>query len=144
MIRKEKEIPLLERIYRDRSYEVSAVKIREFVTALQPAVVLPQPGSLPMTPNSFALVFSLPVILQVLHDPSLQLNLVKLVHREQKFNYIRHVFPGDVIETTARILQFRQVAHGDSGIRVLEIETESINDRQLLVCRGRWIFMAAE
>ncbi len=142
--------------YGPQLYEVSAEKMREFTLAVCGGVPSaaygrdssPGGGSelylnhkatdgypLPMVamPN-FAVVFALGVFAEACADPRLGLDLLRLVHGEQSFEFLRPVHAGDVMRTQARIVD----AYEKAQKTFLVVETVSTNQHQQPVVIGRW------
>jgi acyl dehydratase len=67
-------------------------------------------------------------------DPALGIDLVKLLHGEQAFEYGEPVRPGDVLETTGEIVEVLQ----KSGMDFLTVRTTTTNARGRTVVVGTW------
>jgi len=93
-------------------YEVSRAKITEFAQALgddNPAYY----GDHPVAPPTFAAVLAAQAWAQMFADPELELELKRIVHTDQQFEWNRAIKAGDVIQgsVTLEDLKFRTV-HG--------------------------------
>jgi len=67
-------------------------------------------------------------------DPALALNVLRLVHGEQSFEFLEPVRVGDVITTTGEITRIQERGRLD----FLEVTTESVNQLGRTVVRGVW------
>lgn len=103
-------------------YEVGREKIWEFALAIKdedPAYRDPEAAKAlghpdVIAPPSFPMVISLEAERQVVHDPELGArNIVRFVHREQRFAYRRPIRAGDVITATVRILAVESLGNND-------------------------------
>lgn len=83
---------------------------------------------------TFAVVFALAPFGQAVLDPELGIDLSKLVHGEQEFEFYAPVTPGDVLTTTGVITEIFTKASKD----FLVVKTESKNQRHELVVTGTW------
>jgi acyl-CoA thioesterase FadM len=78
-------------------YEVSRAKIKEFAIALgddNPAYA----GENPIAPPTFAAVATFENWSQLIDDPELELELKRLIHADQTFEYFRPIQVGDRLE----------------------------------------------
>ncbi|MER6943710.1 MaoC family dehydratase N-terminal domain-containing protein [Nonomuraea sp. NPDC000554] len=102
-------------------YEVSRVKIREFATAIcddnpvfrdrEAAQAAGHPDV--VAPPTFPIVFSLQSGGEALMDPELGLNFAMVVHGEQRFEYVRPIYAGDELVTTATITDIRSAGRNE-------------------------------
>lgn len=102
-------------------YEVSRVKIREFAAAIgddnpiyhdrEAARAAGHPDV--VAPPTFPIVFSLRGGGEALADPDLGLNFAMVVHGEQRFEYLRPVYAGDELVTTATITDIRTAGRNE-------------------------------
>jgi len=124
-------------------YPVVGLKIQEFLETIEnrDSSLYSQ---LPPTHYSFAVVYTLPTVLALLRHPQLGINLTRLLHREQSFSFLRRVFPGDQIVTSARLAEMRSLSAGEVTYRLLLVVSESFNQHGELVCQGRWTFLVQE
>ena len=85
-------------------------------------------------PPAYATVFAMQPFAIACADPALGLNVLRLVHGEQAFEFLEPVRAGDVITTTGEITRI-----ADRGkLDFLEVTTESTNQHDRLVVRGVW------
>lgn len=148
---------LIGRAYGPFRYEVGLEKIREFAFAvgggvpstgflssgapvdLHPwlhdlAAGAESPhGSIIAMPN-FAVVFAMAPFGAACSDPQLGIDLLRLVHGEQDFEWCCTIKPGDVMMTSGTITDIYSKAGKDFFV----VATESRNQRQDLVVKGRW------
>lgn len=138
-------------------YEVGVEKLREFAFAVGGSVpsmgfsgVGPPPGLHPWLfdqaaaeqgphgavvamPN-FAVVYAIGPFSKACTDPDLQVDLLRLVHGEQDFEFFQVVRPGDVLTTTGVITDISTKKRLD----FLTVTTESKNQHGELVVRAKW------
>jgi acyl dehydratase len=103
-------------------YEVSRVKIAEFADAIGDPNPLyrdravAQAAGYPdvIAPPTFAIVISMANSARVVGDPGLGVNYAMVVHGEQRFQYTRPIFAGDVVTAKSTITDIR-----DAGRNVL-------------------------
>jgi N-terminal half of MaoC dehydratase len=142
--------------YGPHVYQVSTEKMREFTLAVcggVPSAAYGRDGSpgggsdlylnpkdadgspLPMVamPN-FAVVFALGVFAEACADPRLGLDLLRLVHGEQSFEFLQPIHAGDVISTRATIVD----AYEKAQKTFLVVETVSTNQHRQPAVIGRW------
>ncbi|GAA2655111.1 MULTISPECIES: MaoC family dehydratase N-terminal domain-containing protein [Nonomuraea] len=103
------------------SYEVSRVKIKEFAAAIgdnnpiyrdrQAAQAAGHPDV--VAPPTFPIVFSLQSGGEALADPELGLNYAMVVHGEQRFEYVRPIYPGDELVTSSTITEIRSAGRNE-------------------------------
>jgi acyl dehydratase len=79
-------------------------------------------------------VFAIQPFSAACSDPALALNVLRLVHSEQDFEFFLPVHPGDVLETTGEITRVKERGPLD----FLAVTTETLNQRDELVVRGVW------
>jgi acyl dehydratase len=139
------------------TYEVGAEKLREFAYAIggsipsmgfsgigppeglhpwlhdQEAARASPYGSLVAMPN-FAVVYAIGPFAKACTDPELEIDLLRLVHGEQEFEFFEVVRPGDVLTTTGKITDIS----AKKNLDFLTVATESHNQRGALVVRARW------
>lgn len=141
--------------YGPYAFEVGAERIRDFVAATGGGVPgrvfsVPPPDPHPWTwdeaaarasrhgtlvaPPGFAAVFAIQPFAIACADPELGLNVLRLVHGEQAFEWTGVVRPGDVLATTGEITRIAERGNLD----FLEVTTESLNQHGRTVVRGVW------
>lgn len=102
-------------------YEVGREKIREFADAvMDPNPVYRDPAAARalgypdvIAPPTFAIVLTLPAGRQVSHDPDLGIDYSRVVHGEQRFEHLRPVRAGDVLQVVVSIADIRSAAGND-------------------------------
>ncbi|HUK72401.1 MAG TPA: MaoC family dehydratase N-terminal domain-containing protein [Streptosporangiaceae bacterium] len=103
-------------------YEVSRVKIAEFATAIGDSNPLYRDRAAAQAaghrdvpaPPTFPIVISMAGSAKALMDPGLGVNYAMVVHGEQRFEYSRPVYAGDVVTCRSTIADIR-----DAGRNVL-------------------------
>lgn len=87
-----------------------------------------------IAPPTFATTFAIQPFATACADPALELDVLRLVHGEQAFEFEEPVRPGDVLETAGEITRIQ-----DRGsLDFLEVTTETRNQHGRLVVRGVW------
>ncbi|MFO7250128.1 MAG: MaoC family dehydratase N-terminal domain-containing protein [Actinomycetes bacterium] len=102
-------------------YEVSRVKIKEFALAIgdenpiylnrEAARAAGHPDV--VAPPTFPIVFTLTGASEALADPEFGLNFAMVVHGEQRFEYQRPIYAGDVLSHTSTIMDIRSVGRNE-------------------------------
>jgi len=87
-----------------------------------------------VAPPSFAAAFAIQPFATACSDPELGVNVLRLVHGEQEFEFLEPVRPGDLLETTGAISRLQERGNLD----FLEVTTETRNQHGRLVVRGVW------
>ena len=86
-------------------------------------------------PPTFAAVYCLwPTLAQVFTDPEVNLNLAGLIHGEQRFEWPERVQPGDVVDSSAEIVNVED-KRGMTFVTIA-VEAKRAGDGAV-VCRGR-------
>lgn len=121
-------------------YEVSRVKIGEFADAIgdhnpiyhhkDAAVAAGHPDV--VAPPTFPIVFSMSAAREVFTDPDLGLDFSMVVHGEQRFEYERPIYAGDLLHTTTTITEIRSVG----GNEFLTLRSDVTDAKGELVCRA--------
>ena len=133
------------REYKPTTYVVGQEKIKEYALAigdLNPLYTEPdfakksKYGSIIAHPL-FVVVFARGMIEILFSDNELKLDLNKLLHGEQEFNFHKTVKAGDIISTTGKIQNIYQKNNND----FVEFETKSYNQNNELVVEGLWTFI---
>lgn len=83
---------------------------------------------------TFAVNFAMKPFTEAVTDPRLGINLVKLVHGEQAFEFHDVMREGDVITTVGKLTEIYDKANMD----FVAMETESRNQDGKLVVKGTW------
>jgi len=94
----------------------------------------PSPRSAAVAPPTYAAVFAIQPFATAIADPELGVNVLRLVHGEQDFDFLEPVRPGDVLETTGVITRIQDRGNLD----FLEVTTESRNQHGRVAVRGVW------
>jgi acyl dehydratase len=145
----------LGRRYGPYRFEVGLEHIRDFVAAVGGGVpgrvfstppVNPQPvtwdeaaarvshhGGI-IAPPAFATTFAIQPFAVACSDPELGVNVLRLVHGEQEFEFGDPIRPGDALHTVGEITSIRDRGNLD----FLEVTTTTTNQRGRLVVRGVW------
>ena len=143
------------RTYGPYRYEVGVEKMREFAYAIGGGVpgigITPAPeglnpllhdaekakagpyGSVIAFPT-FAVTFAIAPFGAAISDPELKIDLLRLVHGEQEFEFLEVIRPGDVMTTTGVVKRIFQKA----GMDFVIVETESKNQHGRVAVRGVW------
>jgi len=87
-----------------------------------------------LAPPSYAAVFAIQPFATACADPEIGLNVLRLVHGEQAFEFHEPVRAGDTLVTTGTITRAQERGNLD----FLEVTTETVNQHGRLVVRGVW------
>ena len=91
-------------------YAVSREKIREFCRAVgAPA----GEGDVEQAPPTFPIVVAFEAMQRLMTDPDVGIELHNVVHRDQAFEQVRPVRPGDELSATLTVESVRQAAGTD-------------------------------
>lgn len=146
----------LNRVYGPYRYALGAEKMREFAYAVAGGVPSSSFGGKPpkgLNPlywdeaaakagkygalvafPTFAVNFAMKPFTEAVMDPRLGINLVKLVHGEQTFEFHDVMREGDVMTTTGKLIEIYAKANMDFVV----MQTESVNQHGKLVVKGIW------
>lgn len=83
---------------------------------------------------SFCVTFAMAPFGDAVMDPELEVNLVRLVHGEQEFEFFDVMRAGDVMTTTGTLTKLFSKA----GMDFLTVVSESRNQHSTLVVKGTW------
>ena len=129
------------------TYEVGREKIFEYARATQsdnpyctdPDFAAKSHYGVVVAPPTFAAVYCHNAMRMVFEDQELGMNIPRVVHGEQTFEFGEVVKSGDVITTTTTIRDIL-VKENREGIEnvLLLVRTESVNQDGEVVCFGRW------
>lgn len=136
-------------------YQIGLEKMREFAYAVAGGVpssslaVVPQDlhpllydesaakkgpyGSVIAFPT-FAVTFAIAPFAAALKDPALDVNLLRVVHGEQEFEFFEVMRAGELVTTTGSIAQIYEKSQKD----FLVVATESRNAQDKLLLRATW------
>ncbi len=87
-----------------------------------------------VAPPTFAATFAIQPFAVACSDPELAVNVLRLVHGDQEFEFLEPVRPGDVLDTTGEITRVQERGNLD----FLEVTTETRNQHGRVVVRGTW------
>lgn len=133
------------REYKPTTYVVGQEKIKEYALAvgdLNPLYIdvefakKSKFGSI-IAPPMFVVVFARDAMFNLFDDNELKINMPKLVHGEQEFNFHKTVKANDTIKTTSKIKNI----HDKNNNNFIELETKSYNQSNELVVEGIWTFI---
>ncbi len=124
-------IDLLGKHYPPQTYEVGREKVREFAVAIGDdnpvyfdlAAAKALGHSDLVAPPTFAVVVTRGPQISVIEDPDLGLDFSRVVHGDQKFEFTRPIFAGDVLTTTASV----GAAHTRAGNDFLTIRSHVVD-----------------
>ena len=68
---------------------------------------------------------------------TLGIDLSKLLHREEEYEYFGSIYAGDVITRKMKVIDMLKKGTGDKSVEVTVLETELINQRGELVLKYR-------
>lgn len=103
--------------------------------ACPPPALAGEDGAGPLVaPPSYAAVFAIQPFATACADPELGLNVLRLVHGEQTFEFHEPVRAGDTLVTSGIITR----AQERGALDFLEVTTETTNQHGKLVVRGVW------
>ena len=128
--------------YPSFEYEVGREKIREFANAVGETSPVFQDNeaaraagfSNVVAPPMFCVVYSAGAMGPAILDPDLGINLMMMVHGEQKFEWGAPVVAGDTITTSATIKDI----HEKKGMKFYVFESESKNQNGETTVKGTW------
>ena len=115
------------------AYEVGVEKIREFADAIgaddpayrDPAAARALGHDAVIAPPTFPVVITMGASRLVTDDPELGLDFSRVVHGDQRFEYVRPVRAGDRLQCHPTVEQAYSKAGLDSLLLRLEIRTEA-------------------
>ena len=87
-----------------------------------------------VAPPAFATTFAIEPFARACVDPELAVNVLRLVHGEQEFEFHEPVRPGDVLETVGEITRLQERGNLD----FVEVTTTTRNQHGRLVVKGVW------
>lgn len=90
-----------------------------------------------IAPPMFVVVFARETLVNLFSDTELNLNMLRLLHGEQEFNFHKIVKANDTIITYPKIKNIYQKSNND----FVELETKSYNQNKELVTEGIWTFV---
>jgi acyl dehydratase len=137
----------LGRRYGPFRFHVGREHVRDFVLAVGggvPGHVFSTPpapfhakgeaGDDVVAPPTFAAAFAIEPFAKACSDPELGINVLRLVHGEQEFEFVEPVRPGDVLDTVGEVTLVK-----DRGpLDWLEVTTTTVNQHGRVVVKGVW------
>lgn len=131
--------------YKPVTYVAGQEKIKEYALAtgdLNPLYIDPEYAKKSkygciIAPPMFVVVFAKEVMDNLFLDKELNLNMSRLVHGEQEFNFHKIVKSNDTIKTTSKIKNIYNKGNND----FIELETKSYNQNNELVTEALWTFV---
>ena len=138
---------LVGKVYPPFRYEVGREKIFEYARATlstNPYCTAPEFAAKShygavVAPPTFAAVYCHQALRNVFDDKELAMNIPRIVHGEQNFEFGEVVKSGDTILTTVTITDiFEKENRKGLNNQFLIMTTESVNQDGELVCKGRW------
>lgn len=136
-------------------YTVGLEKLREYATAISGGApilglagvpedvhpVLHDEAAAALSPYrsvigfpTFCVTFAMAPFGAALLDPALGVDLLRLVHGEQDFEFLEVLRPGDVLTTHGELVEVSK--HGRNDVMV--VRTESVNQHGKTAVRGRF------
>ena len=138
---------LVGKVYPTFRYEVGREKIFEYARATlstnpyctDPEFAAKSHYGIVVAPPTFAAVYCHQALRNVFDDKELAMNIPRIVHGEQNFEFGEVVKSGDTILTTVTITDIIE-KENRKGLnnQFLIMTTESVNQDGELVCKGRW------
>jgi acyl dehydratase len=146
---------LLGRSYGPYRFTVGLEHLRDFVAATGMGVPgrlfrTPPPAPHPWTwdeqaaaaspwgglvaPPAFASTFAVEPFAAACADPALGIDVRRLVHGEQEFEFLGPIRPGDVLTTSGELTDLKVRGR----LEIFQITTTSVNQRGETVVRGVW------
>ena len=138
---------LVGKVYPTFRYEVGREKIIEYARATlstnpyctDPEFAAKSHYGAVVAPPTFAAVYCHQALRNVFDDKELAMNIPRIVHGEQNFEFGEVVKSGDTILTTVTISDiFEKENRKGLNNQFLIMTTESVNQDGELVCNGRW------
>ena len=123
------------REYKPVTYVIGEEKIKEYALAigdLNP-LYINRGFAHPM----FVVVFAKSAMESLFEDKEINLNMSRLLHGEQEFDFHKIVKAGDIIKTIGKIRNILEKNNND----FIELETKSYNQNSELVVEGLWTFI---
>ncbi len=135
----------INREYKPVTYVVGQEKIKEYALAVNdlnslytdPDFAKKSKYGCIIAPPMFVVVFARETMVNLFSDPELNLNMLRLLHGEQEFNFHKIVKANDTITTHSKIKNIYQKSNND----FVELETKSFNQNKELVVEGVWTFV---
>ena len=125
----------------EADYEISFEKIKEFVEVMgdknphytDREFVKSLDGGHPFAPPTFAAIYCQPALKSLYFDSEFSKLVPRLVHGEQEYNFGYPARAGDLIHTTAEIVEhFNKTNRSGKVNQIIEIMTTSTNQNDNL------------
>jgi acyl dehydratase len=108
-------------------YPVTGEKISAFVKALGDTNPAYADGT--VAPPTFSIVVTMNAMDTAFHDPALQLDYSRLVHSDQKFEYLRPIRVGDVLTVSACVEEIKPLGTNE----IATFKTDVFSGDELVV-----------
>ena len=131
----------------EADYEVSYEKIKEFVEVLGDKnpyytdrdFVKSIDGGSPYAPPTFAAIYCQPALKNLYFDSDFSKLVPRLVHGEQEYNFGEPARAGDLIHTSAEVVDhFNKTNRSGKIHQIIEVLTTSTNQNDKLVCTATY------
>jgi acyl dehydratase len=131
--------------YRPYQYEVSREKVREYARVIGERNPLYFDRDAArgagfrdiVAPPTFVVVYSVSAIRKAIFDPELRIDMARLLHGAQEFEWFEPVCVGDVISTTLQVGDIFQ----KGTLWFVVFETTSTNQQQENVVNAKWTWI---
>jgi acyl dehydratase len=133
---------LIGKTYPPHEYEVGREKIREYAYAVgetnpiyhDPDAARAAGFANVVAPPLFCVVYSAGAMAPAVLDPELNIDLARMVHGSQEFEWLEPVVAGDAITTETKVKNIYE----KDGMKFYVWESESKNQKGATVVRGTW------
>jgi acyl dehydratase len=135
------------------TFEVERGKIRELALAIgddnpiyqskeaAQAAGYPDVPIYPTSPTAFSFWGNAQMIDQL---SSLGINLMRVLHGEEEYEYLTPIYPGDTLTGVMRLVDVRSRQTREATLDVLTIETDYTNQHDKLVLKARQVMIVRE
>jgi acyl dehydratase len=135
------------------TFEVERGKIRELALAIgddnpiyqskafAQAAGYPDVPIYPTSPTAFSFWGSAQMVDQL---SSLGINLMRVLHGEEEYEYLAPIYPGDTLTGVMRLVDARSRQTREATLDVLTIETDYTNQQDKLVLKARQVMIVRE
>ena len=135
------------------TFEVERGKIRELALAIgddnpiyqskeaAQAAGYPDVPVYPTSPTVFSFWGNAQMIDQL---SSLGINLMRVLHGEEEYDYLAPIYPGDTLTGVMRLVDVRSRQTREATLAVLTIETDYTNQHDRLVLKARQVMIVRE
>jgi acyl dehydratase len=133
---------LIGKTWPSTEYEVGREKIREYANAVgetnpihhDPDAAKKAGFRTVVAPPMFCVVYTAPAMGPAVLDPEVGINFATMVHGSQVFEWGEPVCAGDVITTTAKLIDLSE----RTGMKFYVFESESVNQDGDTTLTGTW------